>query len=308
MVEKGRVHGLADLVVAAKAERNIGDAAGNFRVRKIGLDPARGVDEVDRVVVVLLHAGGDGEDVGIEDDVLGREADFVDEHAVGACADADLLVVGGGLALFVEGHHDHRCAVLQHRRSILAELFFAFFERDGVDDSLALQALQAGLDDLPLGGVDHEGNLRDLGFAGQQLQIAGHGGGAVDHAFVHADVDDVGAVLDLLAGDADGLFELAFLHQARELRRAGDVGSLADHDVDAGLLGEGLASGETQRLDFAYAYCLFIAYASCLSSLKRPPRDVRAYVARARGDACRRAPWRWRRCARACCRSSRRRC
>jgi hypothetical protein len=27
-------------------------------------------------LVVLLDAGGDGEDVGIEDDVLGREADL----------------------------------------------------------------------------------------------------------------------------------------------------------------------------------------------------------------------------------------
>jgi hypothetical protein len=29
-----------------------------------------------RVVVVLLDAGGDGEDVGIEDDVFRREADL----------------------------------------------------------------------------------------------------------------------------------------------------------------------------------------------------------------------------------------
>ena len=32
-------------------------------------------DEVDGVVVVLFDAGGDSEDVGIEDDVLGRETD-----------------------------------------------------------------------------------------------------------------------------------------------------------------------------------------------------------------------------------------
>ena len=30
-----------------------------------------------RVVVVLLDAGGDGEDVRVEDDVLGREADLL---------------------------------------------------------------------------------------------------------------------------------------------------------------------------------------------------------------------------------------
>ena len=248
VIEKRRVHGLADFVVAAKAERDVGDAAADLGVRQVGLDPARGVDEVDGVVVVLLHAGGDGEDVGVEDDVFGREADLVDEDAVGALADADLVFVGGGLALLVEGHHDHGRAVLQHRGGVLAELLFAFLERDGVDDALALQALQAGFDDLPLGGVDHEGNLGDFGLAGQQLQEARHGGDAVDHALVHADVDDVGAVLDLLARDADGFFVLAFLDELGELGRAGDVGALADHDVDAGLLGEGLRAGEAERL------------------------------------------------------------
>ena len=92
--------------------------------------------------------------------------------------------------------------------ALCAELVFAFFERDGVDDALALQALEAGLDDLPLGGVDHEGDLGDFGLAGQELQIAGHGGDAVDHALVHADVEDVGAVLDLLAGYARPLLRI----------------------------------------------------------------------------------------------------
>lgn len=37
-------------------------------------------DEVDRVVVVLFDAGGDGEDIGIENDVLGRKPDLEDHH------------------------------------------------------------------------------------------------------------------------------------------------------------------------------------------------------------------------------------
>jgi hypothetical protein len=39
------------------------------------LDLARRLDEVDAVVVMLLDAGRDREDVGIEDDVFGRKAD-----------------------------------------------------------------------------------------------------------------------------------------------------------------------------------------------------------------------------------------
>ena len=120
------------------------DAAADLGVRQVRLDPARRVDEVDGVVVVLLDAGGDGEDVGIEDDVLGREADLVDEDAVGALADADLVVVGRGLALLVEGHDDDGGAVLAGRsRACSRNFVLAFLERDGVDDALALQALEA---------------------------------------------------------------------------------------------------------------------------------------------------------------------
>ena len=40
----------------------------------------------------------------------------------------------------------------------------------------------------------------------------------------------------------------AFLDELGEFGRAGDVGALADHDEDAGLLGEGLRTGEAQGL------------------------------------------------------------
>ena len=51
------------------------------------LDPAHRLDEVHPVVVVLLDAGGHREDVGVEDDVLGREAHLLGEDAVGPAAD-----------------------------------------------------------------------------------------------------------------------------------------------------------------------------------------------------------------------------
>ena len=55
----------------------------------------------------------------------------------------------------------------------------------------------------------------------------------VEHALVHVDVDDLGAVLDLLARDVERGLVVAVQDQARELGRAGDVGALADVDEDA---------------------------------------------------------------------------
>ena len=81
VVEEHRVHRPAHRLVAAEAERDVGDAAGDPRVRQQLLDRARRLDEVDGVVVVLLDPGGDGEDVGIEDDVFGRKADLLGQQA-----------------------------------------------------------------------------------------------------------------------------------------------------------------------------------------------------------------------------------
>ena len=84
VVQEDRVDRLADPVVAAERERHVRHAAGRARAGQLGLEPPHGLDERDGVGVVLLDAGRDGEDVGVEDDVLGREADLLGQQLVGA--------------------------------------------------------------------------------------------------------------------------------------------------------------------------------------------------------------------------------
>ena len=69
VIEERGVDGLADGVVAAKREGNVADAAAHFAVGKRGLDLARGFDVAHRVIPVLFHPRGHGEDVGVKDDV-----------------------------------------------------------------------------------------------------------------------------------------------------------------------------------------------------------------------------------------------
>ena len=59
---------------------------------------------------MLVDAGRDGEDVGVENDVFGREA-VGDEQVVGALANLDLARPGVGLPGLVERHDDHRGAI-----------------------------------------------------------------------------------------------------------------------------------------------------------------------------------------------------
>jgi hypothetical protein len=228
MVKKDGVHRFADRIVAAEGKRNVADAAGNPRAGEIGLDPAGGLDEIDRIVIVLLDAGGDGEDVGIEDDVLGWEADFLRKNIVGAGADFDAAREGIGLALFVEGHDDGGGAVAADELGSVLEKLFAFLEADGIDDGLAGDAAESGFDHAPLGAVDHDGDPGDFEFRRDEVEKAGHGFLAVEHAFVEVDVDDGGAAFDLLARDGNGFVEFIVEDQLGKFRRAGDVGAFAD--------------------------------------------------------------------------------
>jgi hypothetical protein len=76
-----------------------------------------------------------------------------------------------------------------------------------------------------------------------------HRRGRVEHRLVHVDVDDLRAVLHLLARDADRLLVLLVQDHPREGLRAGDVGALADVDEQR-IVGDGdrLEAGQPHRL------------------------------------------------------------
>ncbi len=230
MQQEHRVDRFTYRVVAAERERHVGHATRGQRIRQLVTDVGAGVDEVHGVVVVFFDTGGDGEDVRVEDDVLRREAHFVDQNVVGTLADFFLARLGIGLTLFVEGHDHHGRAISFAQPRVMNELLDAFLHADGVDDALALDALEAGLDHFPLRGVDHDRYAGDVRLACDQVEEGHHGLLRVEHPFVHVDIDHLGAGFDLLQGDFQGFGVIVFTDQAGKAGGAGDVGTLADVD------------------------------------------------------------------------------
>src|SRR5207253_2897675 len=82
VIEEDRMDRLAHRIVAAEAEADVGNAARHLRMRQVLLDPTRCRNEVDGVVVVLLDTGRDGEDIRIDHDIFGWEANLVDESII----------------------------------------------------------------------------------------------------------------------------------------------------------------------------------------------------------------------------------
>ena len=97
---------------------------------------------------MVLNSGSNSKDIGVEDDVLGRETD-ADEQVIGALAYLDLALLGVGLPHFVEGHDHHSCAIGHAFASLLEEWLFALFHTDRVDDGLAADAFEPCFDHVP---------------------------------------------------------------------------------------------------------------------------------------------------------------
>jgi hypothetical protein len=81
------------------------------------------------------------------------------------------------------------------------EFSLALLQRDRVHHRLALDAFQPGLDHRELRGIHHDRHPRNVGLGGDQVEEGLHRLDGIEQALVHVDVDDLRAVLHLLAGD-----------------------------------------------------------------------------------------------------------
>src|SRR6185369_3677838 len=170
VIEEHRMHRFTYPLIAAEGEREVRHAARDVHVGKLGLNATRRLDIGVGVIIVLLDTRRHGEDVGIEDNVLWREADLLGQQLVGTLADGELALSGLGLALLVEGHHYDRGAVAAHFARMIEKRPLAFLEADRVHDRLALHAFEPGLDHRPFRRVDHDRHARDIGLGGEQVE------------------------------------------------------------------------------------------------------------------------------------------
>ena len=234
-----------NLVLSAERKRNIAQPAGDQHAGALVLDLARSLDEIHSIIVVFRDTCRHGKNIGVENNVLGRKANFLRQDAPGSFADGNPLFQAVCLALLVKCHHDDGRTVTKDGLCLLDEWLPAFFEADRINDPLALQALQPGIEHLPAGGIDHDWYPGDIRLGCDQVQEARHRFGAVQKAFVHVDVDDLGAILNLLQSHLQGFSVVVFGNQAFELRRPGHIGAFTHIDeIQFRRDGQGFQSGQ----------------------------------------------------------------
>ena len=210
VIEKGRMHRFAHDVVAAERKRDIADAAADFAPGKMLLDPPRRLDEIHRIIVVLLDPGGDGQNVGIENNVLRTESRPVPSGSDRIWRRSPSCARGCPPVLFRRTPSRRRP---RHTGgpSVAWSMNFS-------SPSFKLMLLTTALPWMFFSPVSSTSHLELSTMIGT-LQISGseairrrnclHRGLRIQHALIHVDIDDLGAAFDLLPRDRQGRFVIA---------------------------------------------------------------------------------------------------
>ena len=184
---------------------------------------------------MLLHTGSYGKYVRVEDDIERIHAQFIHQKMISTLCYLDTALESGCLTYLIKTHHNDCCTIAQHIAGMRKEHFLALLQTDGIDNTLALAALQASHDDIPFGRVDHHRNLRNVWFGCNHIQEINHLGFRIEQTIVHIHVNDSCSISHLLSGNTDGFFIILFVNQTQELPATSHVTAFTHIDKPAGI-------------------------------------------------------------------------
>jgi len=198
---------------------------------------------------VFRKTGCDCQDVQIKDYILRRETALLSQNFKGSLTNRDLVVNFNSLTFFVESHDNNSSSVILNDFSFLDKFLFSFFERNGIDNTLALTLLQAALDYLELGRIDHEGESGDFRVTQSQSAESLHRFLPVNESVVQVDIKNLSSVLNLIFRHLDRLLVLVVHDQLLESERPRDVATFSHvHEVEVVSENELLQAGEHRFL------------------------------------------------------------
>ena len=127
VIQKRAVHGLAHGVVAAKAKADIAHPAAHFGPRQVLLNPARRLDKVHGIVVVLFDASRHRQNIRVKNNIFGGKAHLVHQRVISPLANRGLALQRVGLAALIKGHHHCARAMPLHHLGLLLKFLRPFF-------------------------------------------------------------------------------------------------------------------------------------------------------------------------------------
>ena len=213
------MNGFTHHIVTTEREGDIRHTARNFGVRQATFNATCGIDKVHAVVIVFFNPRADSKNVRVKNNIFRWKAHLVHKNVVSSGTDFYFAFFGVRLPHFVKRHHDHRRTITANQFRLVDKFFFAFFEGNGVYNSLTLHRLQTGFNHFPLGRVNHHRHFCRIRFGRHNVKETGHTFLRVEQGFVHIYVNHLRTVFHLIDSNFNGFAKFLFFNQTLKLRR-----------------------------------------------------------------------------------------
>ena len=100
--------------------------------------PTGSTDKIDCIVIMLVHTRSHCKYIRVKNYILRIETDPVYQQTISAFAHLNSAFVRIRLSLFIKSHYDCGSTVSLYSTGMFKKLFFALFQRYGVDNGLPL--------------------------------------------------------------------------------------------------------------------------------------------------------------------------
>ena len=127
MIKKGRVHGSADTIIPSKRKGQIAHSTTDMYTRQGFFNGFGCIDICFPILVVFFNASSYSKNIGIKNDVLWWETNFIYKYIISSFTDFHFTLISISLPFFIKGHNNDGGAVFTNKFCLSNKLLFALF-------------------------------------------------------------------------------------------------------------------------------------------------------------------------------------
>ena len=195
------MHRLTDIVISTEGERQVAHATTDVCTRQILFDPSGSLDKIHRIIIMFLNTRSHSQYIRVENDIMRIKIHLFCQYFISTGTDFNLTFKSICLSFFIESHHYNGSSQFFYQTGMFYKYLLPFLQRNRIDNGLSLQAFQSGLNDFPLGRVNHDRYTGYVGFGHDQIQESSHLLPGIQQTVIHIYINHQSTVFHLLASD-----------------------------------------------------------------------------------------------------------
>ena len=150
---------------------------------------------------MLFNTSSHSQYIGIENDIMRIKAYLLRQYFISTGTYFNFTFKSICLSFLIKSHHHSGSSQFLYQTGMFYKFLLPFLQRNRIDNRFSLQTFQSGLNDFPLGRVNHDGYTGYIRLGHDQIQESSHLLPGIQQTVIHIHINHQSTVFHLLAGN-----------------------------------------------------------------------------------------------------------